>query len=518
MSLEITYKKHSSKIFKELEVCIQIKNIQCYIPIYNRFFKLDETTWNQVQLNQPWELSSVQLVDPPIYEGTVIGKSKSKKRVDIFFKLSPLLDPLKYLSGSYVDYDFSLPTLTNSVLPKFAEINNSAYIDSFFSYLTSRLLEQGFIHGLDFYGSYLGIKENFVYNVDEDIEYLHDNDFFNANRNILFTCNFMDTSNNSRKYRERLHIHEDIILENIEVLDTTGSTIINCLEDHGIKEIHDDLVTDGSFFKSEKKDYIEDNKEDKEEDVDEDDEETEYDELDVCIKQFPVQVIALEACESTLDDLLEEDLPSIELQSALMQIIMILIAYQKVFDFTHNDLHTNNVMYISTTKKFLFYKYKNIYYKVPTFGRIYKIIDFGRAIYRVNGQRFVSDSFDAEGDACTQYNIEPFLDTSLPVMEPNYSFDLPRLACSLYELMEDEHPLKPLIVEWCKDDEGNSVLYDEQGEERYPGFKLYTMIAKTVSKHTPEMQLDRPEFKSYCTKGVKQFIDIDNLPLSLIHI
>ena len=48
---------------------------------------------------------------------------------------------------------------------------------------------------------------------------------------------------------------------------------------------------------------------------------------------------------------------------------MILISYQKVFDFVHNDLHTNNVMYINTNKKYLCYKYNNNYYRVPTYGK-----------------------------------------------------------------------------------------------------------------------------------------------------
>ena len=68
--------------------------------------------------------------------------------------------------------------------------------------------------------------------------------------------------------------------------------------------------------------------------------------------------------------------------SSLLQIIMILITYQKAFSFTHNDLHTNNIMYNTTDKKFLFYCYKKKYYKIPTFGRIFKIIDFGRSIYK----------------------------------------------------------------------------------------------------------------------------------------
>ena len=451
-------------LFKELEECVQIQQLQCYNPLYTRFFSLDN--WKNSQLNSAYTLSSISLGEHPIYEGTLQGKNK--KKVDVFFKLSPLLDPLKYLAGEYENYDYTLPTSDGHSLAKLSESNNSSYVDSFFSYLTSRLLHQGFVHGLDFYGSYLGIKENFVYNVEDDLEYLHENSFFHKNRNVLFTCEDMPNLSDSRKYKQPLLMENDIVLDNIV-----------CLED----ELPTDTLSSSK------------------------DSDSDYEELEVSIQRFPIQLIALEACESTLDELME-DMPAVELQSALMQIIMILLVYEHIFDFTHNDLHTNNVMYISTTKAFLYYQYKDIKYKVPTFGRIYKLIDFGRAIYRVNGQRFVSDSFNVNGDAATQYNMVPFLDESLPIVEPHYSFDLCRLACSMYDLMEDENPLKPLIIEWCKDDEGDSVLYDSAGRERYPNFKLYTMISRTVTKHTPEAQLTRPEFKLYETTKVKDVIHI----------
>ena len=62
---------------------------------------------------------------------------------------------------------------------------------------------------------------------------------------------------------------------------------------------------------------------------------------------------------------------------------MILITYQKMFSFTHNDLHTNNIMYIETEKRFLYYKINHRHYKIPTYGKIFKIIDYGRAIYNL---------------------------------------------------------------------------------------------------------------------------------------
>jgi hypothetical protein len=210
-----------------------------------------------------------------------------------------------------------------------------------------------------------------------------------------------------------------------------------------------------------------------------------------------------------------------------MQIIMILITYKKAFNFTHNDLHTNNIMYNETDKKYIYYCYKKKYYKVPTFGRIFKIIDFGRSIYKFDGKLFCSDSFQIGGDAATQYNTEPYLNEKKPRLEPNYSFDLCRLACSIFDyVIEDmdeiktinrcDDPIKYLINEWCLDDKGINMLYKNNGLDRYPDFKLYKMIARCVHNHTPQAQLDRPEFDAFSKfKGdisKEQVINIDNIP------
>jgi hypothetical protein len=186
---------------------------------------------------------------------------------------------------------------------------------------------------------------------------------------------------------------------------------------------------------------------------------------------------------------------------------------------------------METKKPYIYYHYKKTYYKVPTFGRIFKIIDFGRAIYKFNGKTFCSDSFQNGGDAASQYNTEPYFNDKKPRLEPNFSFDLCRLACSIFDYVVDDFdtiknlaslqndcdPLVRLIVEWCIDDNGINVLYKNNGVERYPDFKLYKMIARCVHKHTPNAQLERPEFKRYVinktqiSKG-EGVLNIDELP------
>ena len=180
---------------------------------------------------------------------------------------------------------------------------------------------------------------------------------------------------------------------------------------------------------------------------------------------------------------------------------MTLYYYQEKYSFTHNDLHTGNIMYKTTTKEFLYYKVKDKLFKVPTFGKIYKIIDFGRAIFNYNDTIFCSDAFNRGEDADTQYNCEPFYNDKKSRIEPNFSFDLCRLGCSMFDFfieamdeideLVETNPIIALIVEWCQDDNFKSVLYRKNGEERYPEFKLYKMIARKVHKHTPEKQLEK---------------------------
>lgn len=228
----------------------------------------------------------------------------------------------------------------------------------------------------------------------------------------------------------------------------------------------------------------------------------------VKIKDFPIQAILLEKCVSTLDRIMMTDeLTKEEWSSILFQIIMTLIMYQKMFEFTHNDLHTNNVMFVETTEEFLYYFYEDQYYKVPTYGRIFKIIDFGRAIYKFRGELICSDSFHPKGDAATQYNFPPYYNPDKPTVEPNFSFDLCRFACALfdyfiYDLRKVEKlcksdPIIKLVVKWTTDDKGRNVLYKSNGEERYPDFKLYKMISRSVHGHIPSNEIHNPMFDTY---------------------
>ena len=253
--------------------------------------------------------------------------------------------------------------------------------------------------------------------------------------------------------------------------------------------------------------------------------ESDNENLPLYIYNFPVQMIALERCDGTLDELLEKELlTDNEIIAALTQVIFTLIAYQNMFSFTHNDLHTNNIVFKKTKEKFLFYEFERKQYKVPTYGRIYKIIDFGRSIYKFDSHIFCSDSFAPSGDANGQYNTEPYLNTKKPRLEPNPSFDLCRLGCSMYnffidpdeDLPKDMNEVQKLVHFWCLDDNKMNILYKRNGDERYPNFKLYKMIARLVHDKTPQSQLDLPVFQQFEMPklgGISKLMNIDILPV-----
>ena len=225
----------------------------------------------------------------------------------------------------------------------------------------------------------------------------------------------------------------------------------------------------------------------------------------------------------------DESLSDEQWDSIVLQLLMTLIAYQQCFHLTHNDLHSNNIMYIKTDEPYLYYKVDEKYYKVPTYNRIFKIIDFGRAIYKFRGNLMCSDSYHKENDAAGMYNIEPYFNSKKPRIEPNYSFDLCRLGCSLFDALVDDisdvdditSPILKIITDWCKDDKGKNIMYKMNGEERYPDFKLYKMIARIVHQHTPLNVLRNKHFSKYVVnkktmKNVKEknieVMNIDELP------
>ena len=549
--MEFSYKKNdNTDLFRDLEkdYLTNISKLQNYIPIYDKFFSLNESNYNSINLNNNYIKSIVNKESENKYKGVVRDYSNNEKICEVFFKYSPLLDPVKYITGKYDSSQniLDLPKYNTKIgYAKIRDPNNSAYVDGFFSYLTSGLLnEHKFIHGIDYYGSFLGIKNDFLYDINDEIEYLYDSDFFHKNNNILFKLDnsiHSDILNkDTRNYKNKIIICDDIsnsVLNNYsELKDINDLFIVNdtlckdisnvelCYEGN-IKETESDnesinSCSSTSSYSDEENETVSNSDSSDNSSLQSDDV------INININEFPIQLIALERCNNTLDSLMnEENISDEELSCIVVQILMMLITYQKVFKFTHNDLHTNNIMYIETDKKYLIYKYNDKNYKIETYGKIFKLIDFGRAVYSFRNNLICSDSYHPKGDAATQYNFEPYYNDKKDIIEPNYSFDLCRLGCSLYDYfidsLEDVKNIKSdivkIIIQWCYDDKNRNILYKNTGEERYPEFKLYKMIARTVHNHKPCSVLQNEHFNKYIVsnKNIKKqknkIIDIDKL-------
>jgi hypothetical protein len=48
-----------------------------------------------------------------------------------------------------------------------------------------------------------------------------------------------------------------------------------------------------------------------------------------------------------------------------------------------------------------------------------------------------------------------------------------------------------------QDDEGKNILRAPDGEERYPDFDLYKVLAANVHKAVPARQVEKPVFSKY---------------------
>jgi hypothetical protein len=597
--MELNYRKNNNKpLFEKISNnnFLDITNVQNYFPLYNNYFDLNSNNYNAINLNNSYRLEDIsEKINYNKFVGDICDICNNVCSKNIFIKFSPLIDPVKYMLGKY-DNSYNileLPKFYNSTTinnsdyhtkyKKILDPNNSAYIDGFFSFLSSCLLNNySFYNGLNYYGAFLGIKNNFKVNISEDLEFLNESDYFHKYRDSLFKIEASEKMKNifgkTNKYKKSLLINdnnsdltnnltnEDLNIQDLNIQDSTiqdlniqDSTIkdldsieVCSLENKFlIKEeleltyenldILDKSSTKSSNYNTSKNETtnsescssrssntesLDSNKTESDESSSEESEDDDED-IFCSIDKFPVEIIVLECCEDTLDSYISsKKIKDDEWESIVLQILFTLITYQKVFHFTHNDLHTNNIVYVATEKKYLYYKFNNTHYKVPTFGKIYKIIDFGRAIYRFKNKFICSDSYSHDGDAATQYNCEPYLNENKPRLDPNYSFDLCRLGCSLFDYFIDDledikklkSPIKKLMIEWVFDDKNKNILYKNDGSERYPDFKLYKMIARSVHKHTPQNVLKKPLFEKYQIAKKKinnpeAIFNIDELPI-----
>lgn len=532
---------HFHPISAELESSPGFHNLQTYYPGLSLICKLKDSPPSDLWLDHKERIVSASSISGNYASGpcqftleaNTANSGKSRRETQGFRKITHLLDPVRWLQGKY-----SLPR--NHILPWHAETwgpawkklqdpMNQAYVEALACYALGKLREENYSpHFHSFYGAICAQADTYFYNItDSFMSYRHCRWFWTGQEKQIFRLSV--DSNVPAEVSEAL-------FKQPEDIDSDSSEADSDSESEGTYEDIESLSetmsmhsqTLGSLASANESDF--EHGEDSELETSSDDSE----EVNIYaeIKQFPVMMIYTEASEGTMDDLLDDyDAVGAKPGTAeweqkwsawVFQIIAALCAAQGVFGFIHNDLHSNNVVWANTTQPYLYYSTRDgTVWRIPTFGKIFRIIDFGRAIFHVNQTLFFSDDFREGNDAAEQYNFGELFDPENgKEVIPNPSFDLSRFAVSIFESLFPQSPatkekglvlskepgltiretvsdLYNLIWTWLLCDDGHNVLMNADGRERYPDFDLYKVIAAQVHNAVPSQQIRKPVFDAF---------------------
>jgi thiamine kinase-like enzyme len=481
------------------------------------------------------------------------------QKVLAYQKVIHLLDAYKHLRYGDVYSDSNRKSLWSSQDLSFMnEPNNQAYVDVASSFLASSIHEQfGSPHFAKFYQAFRSLPDTYKLHVTDDISsYRFSNWFWQAFDKGIFTL----------EVREK---GSDALLTNDEVLQLLRPSPDMCCDsssdgDSSSSEDSEDSNESDNSINAEVLDEqdLEDESEVEMESVDnfecenesaeiinrgsshtrnkdQDSDDSEFDAyvIHAILKSMPVIVMHTELMSGNMDELLEqedfEDGWSDKWTAWLFQVIVALQQLQTHFNLVHNDLHTNNILWKNTDQEYFYYKLKNgKKFKIPTYGKRFTVIDFGRATLVFNGVDIASSDFRDGADAEGQYNYGSWRNKDEPIIKPNPSFDLCRLSCSLTRVLFPKNPdqkhedatiitkdgktiiketnneLFNMLWTWLSDDKKHSVLEDGSGDERFLGFDLYQHIAQYCHNALPSVWLEKPIFRKYNTDADETYIQV----------
>ena len=514
-------------------------------------------SWNEQDESNPkiWNTSR-------IHDGITVSEP-----CKTFVKSVHLLNPIDLIKEKYTVPEHPLlPQSENTwkkTLLKLHSHNNQAYVDTVANFVLSRFRELDLTpHCVLHYGATTGISSLYKYNISLEYDtYRQCRWFWKGMKSHSARLTVIRGDADIEEIPNFEEIYKDIVtcpfddnesvaseLELEPIADTNEISDVDSIKSFTFDNIEEDAENIKDIFEINKKVT---RRESLKKSVSEDDDESSSDgsdgsdgsddsssvelDLDICLEvpNMPVILIYQEAQEGVMDGLLDEDeIDGHDRGSQgwesrwiawLFQVIAALSFLQNAICFTHNDLHTNNILWRKTDKKFLYYKAKDgTVWRVPTFGKIFTIIDFGRSIFRLGKHLWVSDDHWPDQEAGDQYNFGPFFDHTLPKNPPNPSFDLCRLSVSLIDGLFDEAPPKKkgkgvsimsqedswkvyetnsplynLLWSWTINKDGATIYEDKDGEEKYEGFDLYIRIAHDVHNAVPKDQIHKPVFSQF---------------------
>jgi len=588
--------KINDKTLKELKNdfnnYLNVKEVQTYFPILSLFFEYYNDSDTSFILNSNFLVTSLNesinqaKMDSYIkhfFKASILNQNNNETfEKNLFVKILPILNVSQSMMNEYnVNHSSRLPNIHSSLTSKkINNYNNSAYIDSFFSYLGSILTEQGKCPTFPlFFGTYSGVVDEFKYDITEEYNSIKHTSWYKKYNNKLFRLesidldpfetnslynlspNSVECDNLNELINDNdIHIDSD---QNSDVDSVKNSDVDSVKNSDGDSEKNSDVDSvknsdgdseknsDGDSEKNSDGDSVKnsdgdsdgdsvknsdgdsDGDSEKNSDVDSDSDSEgvknsdgyisgdsiNLDDVNLCdsislnsesnfslsssdmyeinyccFKDYPVQINCIEMLEYTLDNYIEKtnnNIPEIEWKSILFQICFGLSVAQKNYNFVHNDLHSSNIMFKESKLEYIYFSFKGTYFKIPTFGKITKIIDFGRATFNYKNKLFFSDVFKKNGEAEGQYNYPYYNNLNNCKIKPNNSFDLSRLATTIIEHFEEDTHIYKLLKLWCMDKYGNFLM------DLNDDFNLYRIIAKNVKSAVPKNQINKLIFKEF---------------------
>jgi hypothetical protein len=161
-----------NKIFKKsCKSYLNIKDFQIYNPIFSLYFYIHNTkNANKIiDIDRRYNLKEItesknykyynsnKLLKGKVYDSHL----KESKEIDIFCKCISILDPIHIMMNNYKIKNDLLPNnYIYNFQNKINNLNNSVYIDTFFSYIVSEIVIEKKLPSFPlFYGSINAIVE-----------------------------------------------------------------------------------------------------------------------------------------------------------------------------------------------------------------------------------------------------------------------------------------------------------------------------------------------------------------------
>jgi len=467
----------------------------------------------------------------------------------IFCKRAPLIEPLKAIDTNVYPDLFQLMkkgTITNNLLPdpntkqifdKLNSIHNTSHVETFALYALGKLTECGKCPTFPYYfGSVQGLTPVYYHNITDEIQDYSGYAWFvelleNEKIQVLYIdisayansgLEILRSEDMNISFEKNDYPTQDEINKNTQTIDNIITDFETLMDDTNVEEfISTGKLLDNDDALKPKNDLAKSKLSNKsiefENLADIDIDNLKIDDIlpekkfnnklfYLKLTNYPISLNFMESMNGSLDDMMNspKSMTQTELLSILFQVSFGLAVANKEYRFVHNDLHAGNIMFQNTPQKYLYYYIHGNYYRIPSYNKIAKIIDFARATMYINNKWVVSDAFEPDNDAGEQYampnpdgkyDTPSFNENGQKLPKPNPSFDLALLSTILVPYVINNIPnsteLLNMLNGWATDKYGTNHVHSDVE------FSLYINLARDCHNAIPREILKNHIFQQF---------------------